>query len=227
MCLKDAKAGDNLRCRKCNGPVVFGSAQNKEPQLNGKCLCCFEKYDNFEETVKLLIDVKKSISALSCLTAVFQSESILEKTTKLLTDLVDLSLAESEVTFQSVLLSSLIFERSKHLLKNDKQAIELALLFDRALPSVIPKHLLDKKSFCSFKFWLNLLVKKMAHFEDLKLDENEKAQLKIKYWQSVSQFKQRLLKALHSVSKDNKASEPVQQIINSASYQLNQSVHQF
>lgn len=197
--------------------MVFGSAQNKEPQLDGKCLSCFEKHEHFEEAVKMLTDVKKSIFELFCLTAVYQSESILEKATKLLTDLVDLSLPESEFTCQSVLLSSLIFERSKHLLKNDEQKLKLALLFDRALPTVIPKHLLDKKSLYSLKFWLNLLVEKKTYFEE---------QLNGNYWQSVNQFKQRLLKALQSMSKDNNATDLVKQMVKSVSSQLNQSVQQ-
>lgn len=226
MCLKDAKKGNNLRCRKCSGPVVFGSAQNKEPQLNGKCISCFEKYEHFEESVKLFTDVKKSISELSCLTSVFQSEFILKKATKLLADLVDLSLPESEATCQMVFISSLIFEKSKHLLNDDKQTLELALLFDRSLPTTIPKHLLHKKSLRSLKFWLDLLLKKLARFKGLEVDEKEKAQLN-GYWDSVNQFKQRLLKALQSISKDNKATDFVKQMINSASSELNQSVMHF
>ena len=214
--------GNNLRCRQCDGPVVFGSAQNKEPQLNGKCISCFEKYENFEKTVKRLTEVKKTISDLANLTTVFQSENILKTAAKLLVDLVDLSLPESEPICRSVLLSSVIFEQSSHLLTDDAQKLQLALLFDRALPRSIPKHLLGEKCLRSLKFWLTVLLKKTVHpsvgvaVEEEKEEEEEDREQLNRYWEAASKLKRRFLNAVETVNKDSMTADIVKQLVSDA-----------
>ena len=63
-CFKDAQNGLNLRCIQCSGPVVFNSALNEVPSLNGNCLLCYSKYENFEQTISQFTNLRQSIKSL-------------------------------------------------------------------------------------------------------------------------------------------------------------------
>lgn len=64
-CLADARKDNSLKCLNCNGPVLFDSVVNQESYLSGKCLECFQKYKNFDETLRQFKKSKEIVKELS------------------------------------------------------------------------------------------------------------------------------------------------------------------
>lgn len=63
-CVADARKDNSLKCLNCSGPVLFDSVVNQEPHLSGKCLECFQKYKNFDDTLRQFKKAKEMIKEL-------------------------------------------------------------------------------------------------------------------------------------------------------------------
>ena len=217
ICLIDACKGDNLRCRNCTGPVVIGSALNYEGHLNGKCLNCYQKYDQFESATKQLAKIKDTVKMLTATSLILTGEAIYRQTISQIGKMTDLSLPQSETMCQAVLDCAQIIARCDSLMDcRVAQRTEIALMFDQALPLIIPSHLIDGKSIVLLKFWFNCLVNYMNQMDYNKTDQIQ-TRIKMKQvWQASCQFHQRLAVVIQEFSKDksdnNNNNKLVQQI---------------
>lgn len=235
LCKLDALKADNLRCRTCNGPVLFDSAVNKEPQLNGKCTKCYTDYEQFNGAITRLGKVKESIKLLSKVSLVLTQKSLVDSAVKLVEDLVDLSLPESEAICQAALDASKIIERC---LADPKTAAEMsdscvapnsempqmrvkmALLFDRALPSALPRSMLNGKSLTSLKFWFDSLVQQSNN------DRKDKLAFKNE-WDTAIHFEERIRVAMKTLSKEEPAKQLVKEIVAEHDRQLNKQMEKY
>lgn len=140
VCLRDARLGSNIRCAQCSGPVVFDSALNQDPSLNGKCLLCYGKQTHFEQTTQQLtnmISSLKSTKSIGLLMAMASEKSaLIGRTAEWLYSLTELSLPCSKAVGQGIIDGS-------NLIENCGSQVDLPLQDKLRLALFMHRNLLD------------------------------------------------------------------------------------
>ena len=235
-CYVDAIKGDCLQCRNCSGPVVFNSAANNEPNLNGYCLSCCQPYAQFNRSIRALKSVKDRIQTLAALVKIKADEpNLLTQAVYLLKRLLNLSLGSSEPIIETVFVCSSVIEhfpQDELNYRSKRDLINLALIINTALPMDIPSHLLKGSFICSIRFWLYSLQRWIKHmFEnenDLKMmiknytDSNE---YMIEMRDALRMFNYRYQEALHFLISNNATSDgPLHQMVRFEIQSLNKQL---
>lgn len=198
ICLADAYRGNNLRCTRCDGPVVFNAAANQEKHLNGKCLLCYQPYEEFERTIKLITSINDEVKMISGLASMMRLEPFLDEATQSARKMIKLSLRDSIMVCKAILACSKTIQRfdlDKRL--SIEERIELSLLFDQALPLELPVEMLNRDCIDSLQFWFTQLVHCIQQIEFTLTDQTKIDRKQL--WDACSQFHQRIRSLMNAL----------------------------
>ncbi|KAI2809401.1 hypothetical protein BLOT_000550, partial [Blomia tropicalis] len=198
ICLADAYRGNNLRCTRCDGPVVFNAAANQEKHLNGKCLLCYHSYEEFERTIKLITSINDEVKMISGLASMMRLEPFLDEATQSARKMIKLSLRDSIMVCKAILACSKTIQRfdlDKRL--SIEERIELSLLFDQALPLELPVEMLNRDCIDSLQFWFTQLVHCIQQIEFTSTDQTKIDRKQL--WDACSQFHQRIRSLMNAL----------------------------
>lgn len=183
-CLKDAAAGNALKCPNCSlGPVVFDTPLNKVPSISGKCLKCFAPHLSFDDSVASLKATFRLAETLQSVTAYLpsfsaisgvssgakQEQKLLASCKKLLSSLHQLGLPTGKSTIKSTLAVASVLHLRCALAMEEcpiEERLHIADLIDKCLPTDLPHdEMLNRTVMRTIFAWFNLVLKWSKQFK--------------------------------------------------------------